>query len=134
MENLTPVQEEEMIAALKEMYDQKGSALPTDDEGLAFRGLIIRHLVLPGQVENSLECLRMIAEQLSPNVYISLMAQYFPPDVEGLPNELGRRLRPEEYGRVVEEFHRLGFHRGWVQELESADNYKPHFATGTHFE
>lgn len=117
--------------ALLEMYNQKGSALPVGDDGLAFRGLIVRHLVLPGQVDNSIRCLEWLADNLSPNIYVSLMAQYFPPDGIALPDELGRRLGEEEYKRVTDAFYRLGFHRGWVQELESADNYHPHFAATT---
>lgn len=120
-------------AALKEMYNQKGSSLPTDDEGLAFRGMIVRHLVLPGQVENSIRCLEWMADNLSTNIYVSLMAQYFPPDGIALPDQLNRRLINDEYNRVVECFYNLGFHRGWVQELAAADNYKPHFNTQTSF-
>ena len=119
--------------ALKEMYNQKGSSLPTDDDGLAFRGLIVRHLVLPGQTANSIACLEWLAENLSTNIYVSLMAQYFPPDGLNLPDQLGRRLTAEEYDEVVDAFYRIGFHRGWVQQLESADNYKPNFQGKTVF-
>jgi len=118
--------------AIAEMYNQKGSSLPTD-EGLAFRGLIVRHLVLPGQVQNSLDCLEWLADNISTNIHISLMAQYFPPEGVSLPDELNRRLRDDEYQTVVEKFHELGFHRGWIQELESADTYRPHFASETSF-
>ena len=121
------------IKALKEMYNQKGSSLPTDDDGMAFRGLIVRHLVLPGQVENSVKCLEWLAENLSTNIYISLMAQYFPPDGIELPDQLGRRLLPDEYRRVEDAFYKLGFHRGWVQQLEAADTYRPHFNDETKF-
>lgn len=119
--------------ALREMYNQKGSALPTDDDGLAFRGLIVRHLVLPGQVDNSIRCLEWIADNLSVNIHISLMAQYFPPEGIDLPDQLGRRLNADEYRRVVEAFNELGFHRGWVQSCDAADNYKPHFDNKTTF-
>lgn len=121
------------MLALKEMYNQKGSSLPTDDDGIAFRGLIVRHLVLPGQVENSIGCLEWMADNLSTNIHISLMAQYFPPDGIALPDQLNRRITQEEYNRVVEAFHDLGFHKGWVQQLDSADNYKPHFGQKTEF-
>lgn len=119
--------------ALKEMYSQKGSALPIGDDGLAFRGIIIRHLVLPGQVDNSLQCLRWIADNLSTNIHVSLMSQYFPPDAGSLPDQLNRRLTDEEYSVVCDEFYRLGFHNGWTQMPESSDNYKPHFANSTIF-
>ena len=120
--------------ALREMYNQKGSSLPTDDSGMAFRGMIVRHLVLPGQVENSIHCLEWLADNISTNIHISLMAQYFPVQGVALPDELNRRLTAEEYNRVVDCFYDLGFHRGWVQELEAADNYKPHFEEETIFE
>jgi len=64
--------------ALREMYRQKGDELVLDDTGLAVSGLIIRHLVLPGNVENSKAVLRFIARELSPDVHISLMSQYHP--------------------------------------------------------
>jgi putative pyruvate formate lyase activating enzyme len=113
------------LEALKEMYAQKGSALPTDDRDLAYRGIIVRHLVLPGQVENSLAVLDQIAD-ISTNLHVALMAQYFPP-AEGLPDQLGRTLTAEEYDRVTEHFHAIGLHRGWVQELTSQSTYRPDF-------
>jgi putative pyruvate formate lyase activating enzyme len=121
-------------AALREMYRQKGSYLMLDADGRAESGLIIRHLVLPGQVENSRRCLRFIAEELSPSVHVSLLAQYQPtPEVAGDP-EFSRRLRPEEYAEVVAELERLGFCRGWTQELTSAGHYAPDFAQAHPFE
>ncbi|MDP8214717.1 MAG: radical SAM protein [Candidatus Euphemobacter frigidus] len=113
--------------ALKEMFRQKGSRLTTGRDGLSRPGLIIRHLILPGQVENSKACLRFIAEELSVEVHISLLAQYHPiPRVRDHPT-LGRTLHREEYEEVREEMVRLGFQRGWVQELESHDSYLPDF-------
>jgi len=61
------------------MVHQVGTTLHTDDHGIARRGIIIRHLVLPGFVKNSVGVLKMIAENLSPNIHLSLMSQYFPP-------------------------------------------------------
>jgi putative pyruvate formate lyase activating enzyme len=114
-------------AALGEMYRQTGAEIDLDDDGHITRGLIIRHLVLPGQVENSKAVLRFIAEKLSPDVYISLMSQYHPtPAVRDHP-KLHRCLRPEEYEQVVDEFERLGFYRGWVQNLSSPSHYLPDF-------
>lgn len=114
------------LKALKEMYSQKGSALPTDDNDLAYRGIIVRHLVLPGQVENSLAVLDQIAD-LSTNLHVALMAQYFPP-CEGLPDQLGRTLTKEEYNRVTEHFHSVGLHHGWVQELSAQSECRPDFS------
>ena len=111
--------------ALREMYSQKGSALPTDDDGLAYRGIIVRHLVLPGQVENSLLALDSLAD-ISLNLHISLMAQYYPP-LPDLPDQLGRTLTPDEYQQVVDHLDHLGLHRGWVQELDAQAHYRPDF-------
>ena len=120
-------------SVLKEMFRQKGSNLWLDDDGLAESGMIIRHLVLPGEVENSKSVLRFIAEELSPGVHLSLMSQYWPtPAVAGHP-KLGRKVTVEEYDEVLAELHRLGFHRGWVQELESPDHYRPEFSKETPF-
>jgi putative pyruvate formate lyase activating enzyme len=123
----TPDYVEFATAAVKEMFRQKGANIYLDDDGSIQFGMIIRHLVLPGQVENSKAVLRFIAEELSPDVHISLMSQYHPtPAVAGDPN-LGRTLYREEYEEVLAEFERLGFHRGWVQELESPQSYRPDF-------
>lgn len=115
-------------AALREMFRQRGSELILDPDGTARSGLIVRHLVLPGAVENSIACLRFIAEELSPAVHVSLLAQYHPtPAVRNHP-ELGRTLREEEYSEVVEEMEHLGFRRGWVQELGSHETCLPDFS------
>ncbi|MDZ4722345.1 MAG: radical SAM protein [candidate division Zixibacteria bacterium] len=123
----TPDYPEIAKAAIKEMFYQKGSNIFIDDDGYIESGLIIRHLVLPGRVSNSLAILRWIAEELSPGVHLSLMSQYHPTArVIGHP-DLGRTLLPEEYEEVLAEFERLGFYRGWTQELSSPTNYRPDF-------
>jgi putative pyruvate formate lyase activating enzyme len=120
--------------ALREMFRQKGTALITDDAGQAVSGLIIRHLVLPGNVENSMNVLRFIAEELSPGIHISLMSQYFPmPVVAGHPL-LGRALSEMEYKQVVEEMEALGLFKGWIQELGSSGSYLPDFCFEHPFE
>lgn len=120
--------------ALKEMLHQKGTYLSIDDEGVAESGLIIRHLVLPGFISNSIEVLNFIAEELSVNVHISLMAQYLPPFSIPNFNELNRALTIDEYNRVISHFENLGFHKGWMQELSSAFTYSPDFAKKHPFE
>ena len=121
-------------ASLREMFRQKGPELVLDSRGLLRSGLIVRHLVLPGQVENSKAALRFLARELSPEVTVSLMAQYAPiPSVADDP-ELGRRLTSAEYEEVLEELERLGMENGWVQDLESQDHYCPDFARSHPFE
>lgn len=131
----TPDYFERASQALLEMYRQKGSTLITDERDIARSGLIIRHLVLPGCVKNSKNALSWIAENLSVNVHLSLMAQYYPPEKAGtLPDALNRFVLPEEYAEVCEHSHRLGFHRGWEQELSQQIVYQPHFENNDSFE
>lgn len=121
------------LRAIREMARQKGTNVRLDETGAIEFGLIIRHLVLPGHVENSRRVLRMIADEVSPDVHLSLMAQYHPtPAVAGDPR-LGRKLDPDEYGEVTAEMERLGFHRGWTQECAGAGRYRPDFAAAHPF-
>lgn len=115
-------------AALKEMYRQMGAVLHLDEHGLALRGMIVRHLVLPGQITNSLAVLRFLAHEFSPKLTISLMAQYRPIAAVATQPDLGRRLSPHEYATVVREMEELGFSEGFVQQLDSADCYCPDFS------
>jgi putative pyruvate formate lyase activating enzyme len=120
--------------ALKEMFRQKGSLLLTGDDALAERGILIRHLVLPGCIENSKEVLRFIADEISTSVHISLMSQYHPTfQVSDVP-PLNRTLIQEEYFRVVDEFYRLGFRNGFIQDMDSYDSYRPDFDKSHPFE
>ncbi len=113
--------------ALKEMFRQKGATLHIGKDGTAESGIIIRHLVLPGHAENSLKVINFIAEELSSNIHISLMSQYYPtPRVSHYPR-LNTTVSPEEYSLIVSEMSRLGMYNGWIQELSSATNYQPDF-------
>ncbi len=120
--------------AIREMYRQVGSSVRLDDQGSIERGLVIRHLVLPGEVENSRAVLRWIAENLSVDVHISLMSQYYPAADAVGHSGLGRSLHRDEYEQVVEEFYKLGFHRGWIQEMDSPGHYRPDFHNDHPFE
>jgi putative pyruvate formate lyase activating enzyme len=113
--------------ALIEMYRQKGSPLHLSEDNTAESGIIIRHLVLPGNTENSVKVLRFIAEAVSQKLHISLMSQYYP--VPGVRNHplLNRKLTSNEYSIVVEEMERFGLTNGWIQEMESSDHYRPDF-------
>jgi putative pyruvate formate lyase activating enzyme len=114
-------------AALKEMYRQKGSTLIVNDDGIAESGIIVRHLVLPGAVSQSIDVLRFISEELSPKLHVSLMSQYYPTQFVSQYQNLDRTITSEEYNQVVDAFHELGFYRGWVQDLESQASYRPDF-------
>lgn len=130
----TPDYPEVATKAIKEMYRQKGADIQLDDEGLIKCGLIIRHLILPGHVENSKAALRFIAQELSPDVYISLMSQYYPTPAVADHPKLGRCLTADEYEEVIEESERLGLHRGFIQELSSSHRYRPDFRREHPFE
>ncbi len=120
--------------ALKEMYRQKGSTLITDKNGIAERGILIRHLVLPGYVANSKDVLKFIANEFSTSMFISLMSQYHPTQNVMNVKNLNRTLYKKEYREVVDEFYRLGLRNGWIQDLESHENYKPDFRKKNPFE
>lgn len=119
---------------IKEMYRQRGNRLHLLDDGIVRRGLIIRHLVIPGFIEESKNVLRFIAENISTGVYISLMSQYYPTPLTKGPASLKRTLYEEEYEGVKEEMYRLGFRNGWVQDLESHGHYRPDFRREHPFE
>jgi putative pyruvate formate lyase activating enzyme len=116
-----------VLKAVKEMYYQMGSTLNTDENGQVERGLIIRHLVLPGQAEESRKVLQTIASEISTGVHLSLMSQYHPANEAKHFPGLNRPLYKEEYDSVVEEMNRLGFRNGWVQDLKSHSGYLPDF-------
>lgn len=115
------------LKAIKEMYFQKGNSLVFDENGQLEQGLIIRHLVLPNNIQNSLNVMKIIADEISPRVAVSLMSQYYPPADLQLPLELRRNLKTEEYEIVVEYMQSLGITKGWIQEFESQDFYRPDF-------
>jgi len=100
--------------ALKEMHRQVG-VLQTDDRGVALSGLLIRHLVLPGDYSGSEEVFRFIADELSPDTYISLMSQYFPAWRALEHPVLSRKVSRDEYRRAMEALERCGLSNGWIQ-------------------
>lgn len=104
--------------ALKEMARQVG-APAYDADGMMTRGMIVRHLVLPGHLGNTFRALRFIKNELPEGTPVSLMAQYTP-CVQTPYHELNRKLSRLEYDTVVNEMIKLGLD-GFVQELESAD-------------
>ena len=111
--------------AIKEMYRQVGTP-QLDDNGIMKKGLMIRHLILPNQVENSKQVLKWIKENVDNNVFVSIMAQYFPTykakEIEGL----NRKLTKEEYEEVENYLYDLDLENGYIQELgEHEEEYVP---------
>ncbi|MGE5528858.1 MAG: radical SAM protein [Patescibacteria group bacterium] len=99
-----------------------------DREGIMKGGLIIRHLVLPGCLENTREVLGWIAGTLGKDTYVSLMAQYTPAHRARENPALNRLLTPEEYERALSFFEDAGLKNGFCQGLDAASpDYIPHF-------
>jgi putative pyruvate formate lyase activating enzyme len=101
--------------AIREMFRQVGQ-LQLDAEGIARRGLIIRHLVLPEGAAGSRATLRWIAETIGKETNVALMNQYFPAYKAEKTPGLQRKISDEEYAEAVEALHNYGLENGWVQE------------------
>lgn len=108
---------EKASKAVLEMQRQVGKSVIKD--GIMQKGLIIRHLVLPKNTDQSIKILRWIKDNLPIDTYISLMSQYVP-YVKTEYKELNRRIVTAEYQKVIDEFERLGFENGFMQERSSA--------------
>jgi putative pyruvate formate lyase activating enzyme len=122
------------FSAIKEMFYQKGSVLSTDEKGNADNGILLRHLVLPGYVNESKNILKKIADDISTGINISLMSQYHPMPDAGNHPDLKRILYKAEYEEVAEYMDQLGFRNGWIQDMDSYQNYKPDFKKENPFE
>ncbi len=118
-------------AAIKEMYRQVGNLL-VDDEGIAVKGLIVRHLILPNNLAGSEDTLTWLATELSPNVNVSIMSQYYPVHQAIEIPDLARKITTEEYSYVVDIVNRLGLENGWLQEIGADANYRPDFERENH--
>ena len=104
------------LDSLKEMVSQVGDGLELEND-VARRGVIVRHLVLPGRMENSKEALRLIKKEISTSVPISLMSQYTPIDKVRHHPLLGRRINKDEYKQILDYALKLGFKTLFVQEV-----------------
>jgi len=104
------------LDSLKEMVRQVGDDLLVEN-GVAARGIIIRHLVLPGRLENSRAVLRLLKKEISTNVPISLMSQYTPVARVHSHPDLGRRITRSEYNTILDYALELGFENLFVQDV-----------------
>jgi putative pyruvate formate lyase activating enzyme len=117
---------------IREMNQQVGPLL-FDEQGLARRGLILRHLVMPGMLEETEAVLRFVADELGADTYVDLMAQYYPAGLVGKAGrggesqfeEINRHLYREEYLEAVELGHSLGLRRLDARSVGSADRLAP---------
>jgi putative pyruvate formate lyase activating enzyme len=112
--SLTADYPERNRAAISEMFSRVGPL--RIERGLAVGGLIIRHLVLPGLLDETERILRFIARELSPEIPISLMCQYFPAHRALRMPGIARRIDPEEYRRALDLLERYDLERGWIQD------------------
>ena len=114
--------------AIKEMYNQVG-APNLDENGVMKKGLMIRHLILPNNIENSKKVLKWIKENIDGNVYVSIMAQYFPTYKAKENVELNRKLTKQEYEEIEDYLYDvLELQNGYIQELgEHEEEYVPDF-------
>ena len=113
--------------AITEMLSQVGH-LVLGKDGIALKGVLVRHLVLPGQQCDSIRVLEWIRTNLGKYASISIMSQYTPDFYEGGCEAMKGRLTAEEYSRVIEKAEELGFQEVFTQERESASAaYVPRF-------
>ena len=107
-------------AALAEMVRQCGEAC-FDERGMMKRGIIVRHLLLPDQMQNAKDVVQYVYETYGDSVFLSLMNQYTPlPQVEAYP-EFNRRITEGEYDELVDFAIEIGVENGFIQEGETAE-------------
>ena len=114
-------------AAIDEMVKQQPECI-FDDEGIIQKGVIVRHLVLPGQVQRAKEAVEYLYNRYGDSIFISIMSQYTPcTNLENYP-EINRKITAEEYDRVVDYAVEIGVENGFLQEGESAsESFIPPF-------
>lgn len=110
--------------AIKEMHRQVGKTV-FNEEGIMQKGMIIRHLVLPNHILNSRRVLKWINDNMN-DVYVSVMAQYFPTYKAKEIEDINRKLTKEEYQEIENYLYRLNLENGYIQELgEHEEEYVP---------
>lgn len=113
--------------AIKRMYEQVGTTIFNED-GIIQKGVIIRHLVLPNHILNSKHILKWVKENLPNDIYISVMAQYFPTYKAKHDELINRKLTKKEYKQIEEYLYSLDLENGYIQELgEHEEEYVPAF-------
>lgn len=99
-------------AALKEMYRQVGN-LQLNANGIALRGLLVRHLVMPNGVAGSAPIMEFLARELSPGTYVNIMAQYHPCGTAQRDQFISRRILAEEMAQALQSARQCGLKRGY---------------------
>jgi putative pyruvate formate lyase activating enzyme len=101
--------------ALMEMWRQAGP-LQVDEYGIAYRGMLVRHMVLPEDLSGTRECLAFLVHEMGSSVWVSLMSQYFPAHKAHSLPPLDRRITHLEYGHALEALDDFHLDNGFVQE------------------
>lgn len=111
--------------AILEMINQVGGPI-FDEDGMIKKGVMIRHLVLPNHIQNSKNVLKWIKENIPEEIYIDVMAQYFPTYKAKEDERINRKLTKREYKEIENYFYLLDFKNGYMQELgEHEEEYVP---------
>ncbi len=111
--------------ALLEMHNQVGNLVI--ENNLAVRGMIIRLLVLPGNLNSIEKILKWICGNIGTEVYISLMGQYYPTHKSTEFPEINRQITTKEYEFAIEMLEKFGFENGFLQEVGSSSDFTPEF-------
>lgn len=121
---------ENAVETIKEMYNQVG-APELDENGMMKKGLMIRHLVLPNEIQNSKGVLKWLNDNMQKQVFVSVMAQYFPTYRAKEFPEINRKLTKQEYDEIEQYLYSLDLDNGYIQELgEHEEEYVPEFSKG----
>lgn len=113
--------------AIIEMYNQVGNVV-LDDNKIIKKGVIIRHMILPNHTRDSKKVLEWIRNNFGKEIYISLMAQYFPSNKANLYDKINRKITKKELQIVQNYMFNLGFENGYIQNIEDNENkYVPNF-------
>ena len=103
--------------AIKEMYKQVGK-IQLDEKGIMKKGVLIRHLILPNNVLNSMEVLRWINDNMPKDILVSVMSQYFPTYKSNMYEEINRKINKKEYEEVEDFLYSLELDNGYIQEYD----------------
>jgi len=107
--------------ALVEMARQVGNGIRTDEDGIARRGMILRHLVLPQGLSQTNKVLAWVADTLGRDTFVSLMSQYFPAHRATDHPALSRRVLWDEYAEALQSLERNGLENGWTQPYSESE-------------
>ena len=113
--------------AIKEMYRQVGN-IEFDENGIAKKGIIIRHLVMPNHIENSKKVLQWIKDNMPDDIFVSVMNQYFPTYKAKEFKDINRKLTNREMKKIEEFIYSLNFKNGYIQDTEKNEQqYVPNW-------